>query len=76
MSKTWTIILFTRLEFLSNWGASLLEDGLVVGALWLAYQHPLWFGGALLVTVVFTGSCFDFFSCGFSARAHLACRVG
>jgi hypothetical protein len=42
----------TSPEPFSNWGASLLEDGLVVGALWLAYQYPLVFGVALLVTVV------------------------
>lgn len=42
----------TSPEPFSNWGASLLEDGLVVGALWLAYQHPLVFGVALLVAVL------------------------
>jgi len=42
----------TSPEPFSNWGASLLEDGLVVGALWLAYQHPLVFALALLVTVL------------------------
>jgi hypothetical protein len=42
----------TSPEPFSNWGASLLEDGLVVGALWLAYEYPLVFGVALLVTVV------------------------
>ena len=39
-------------EPVSNVLASLLEDGLVVGALWLATQHPLAFGVALVVAVV------------------------
>jgi hypothetical protein len=42
----------TSPEPFSNWGASLLEDGLVVGALWLAYQHPLVFALALSVAVL------------------------
>jgi hypothetical protein len=39
-------------EPLSNWGLSLLEDGLVVGVVWLATQHPVAFGIALVVMVV------------------------
>ena len=42
----------TSPEPFSNIGASLLEDGLVVGAVWLATTHPLVFGGVLVVTVV------------------------
>ena len=38
----------------SNVAVSLLEDGLVVGALWLAVQHPLLFAVALGVTLVLT----------------------
>ena len=36
----------------SNVAASLLEDGLVVGALWLATNHPLIFGVLLIIAVV------------------------
>lgn len=39
-------------EPFSNVAMSLFEDGLVVGAVWLATQHPLVFG-VLLVIVVF-----------------------
>jgi len=42
----------TSPEPFSNWLASLLEDGLVVGIVWLATQHPVAFGVALLVMVV------------------------
>jgi hypothetical protein len=31
---------------------SLVEDGLVVGAVWLATNHPIAFGVLLLITVV------------------------
>jgi hypothetical protein len=44
----------TSPEPFSNVAVSLLEDGLVVGALWLATQHPLLFGIALFITLVFT----------------------
>jgi hypothetical protein len=44
----------TSPEPFSNVAVSLLEDGLVVGALWLAVQHPLLFGAALVVTLVLT----------------------
>lgn len=39
-------------EPFSNVGASLLEDGLVVGALWLATQHPLVFAVLLCIVVI------------------------
>ncbi|MGP1629376.1 MAG: DUF4126 domain-containing protein [Giesbergeria sp.] len=42
----------TSPEPFSNWGLSFLEDGLVVGVVWLATQHPVAFGFALLVMVV------------------------
>ena len=42
----------TSPEPFSNLGMSLLEDGLVVGALWLATQHPLVFGVLLVIVVV------------------------
>ncbi len=42
----------TSPEPFSNWLASLFEDGLVVGVVWLATQHPIAFGVTLLVMVV------------------------
>ncbi len=42
----------TSPEPFSNWGASFLEDGLSVGAIWLAINHPLVFGVALVVVLV------------------------
>ena len=42
----------TSPEPFSNLLASLLEDGLVVGAVWLATHHPLLFGVVLAVVVV------------------------
>ena len=42
----------TSPEPFSNWLASLFEDGLVVGVVWLATQHPIAFGAALLVMVL------------------------
>ena len=42
----------TSPEPFSNWGLSFLEDGLVVGVVWLATQHPLTFGVALVVTLL------------------------
>lgn len=42
----------TSPEPLSNVAVSLLEDGLVVGALWLATNHPLIFGVLLIIAVV------------------------
>lgn len=42
----------TSPEPFSNVGMSLAEDGLVVGALWLAVQHPLAFAIALVVALI------------------------
>ena len=42
----------TSPEPFSNIGMSLLEDGLVVGGLWLATTHPLLFGIALAIALV------------------------
>ena len=42
----------TSPEPFSNWLASLFEDGLVVGIIWLATQHPVAFGVALVVMLV------------------------
>jgi hypothetical protein len=42
----------TSPEPFSNIGISLLEDGLVPAALWLAYAHPLAFFGALALMLV------------------------
>ncbi|RYF07122.1 MAG: DUF4126 domain-containing protein [Comamonadaceae bacterium] len=42
----------TSPEPFSNWGLSFFEDGLVVAVVWLATQHPVLFGGALIVMVV------------------------
>ncbi|MDP1684028.1 DUF4126 domain-containing protein [Hydrogenophaga sp.] len=39
-------------EPFSNIAMSLVEDGLVVGAVWLATNHPIAFGVLLLITVV------------------------
>ncbi len=44
----------TSPEPFSNIAVSLVEDGLVVGALWLATQHPLVFAIALAITLVLT----------------------
>jgi len=45
----------TSPEPFSNVAVSLLEDGLVVGAMWLATQHPLVFGVALVIMLVLMG---------------------
>ena len=42
----------TSPEPFSNWGLSFLEDGLVVAVVWLATQHPLWFGVALAFMLI------------------------
>lgn len=42
----------TSPEPFSNWGASLLEDGVSIGAVWLAINHPLVFAIALAVVLV------------------------
>lgn len=41
----------TSPEPFSNWGLSFFEDGLVVAVVWLATQHPVAFGVALVVMV-------------------------
>ena len=45
----------TSPEPFSNIAVSLFEDGLVVGALWLATQHPFIFGIALVIMLVLMG---------------------
>jgi hypothetical protein len=45
----------TSPEPFSNLAASLVEDGLVVGAVWLATLHPLVFCIVLLITVALLG---------------------
>jgi hypothetical protein len=42
----------TSPEPFSNVGVSLAEEGLVVGALWLAFEHPLLFFVALVLALV------------------------
>ena len=42
----------TSPEPFSNWLASLVEDGLVVGVVWLATQHPVAFGVALVLMLM------------------------
>ena len=42
----------TSPEPFSNWGLSFFEDGLVVAVVWLATQHPLVFGAALLLMLL------------------------
>ncbi|NMM79208.1 DUF4126 domain-containing protein, partial [Acidovorax sp. SRB_24] len=42
----------TSPEPFSNWLLSFFEDGLVVGVVWLATQHPVWFGAALAVMLL------------------------
>ena len=42
----------TSPEPFTNIGVSLAEDGLVVAALWLAVQHPVVFGFALVVVLI------------------------
>ncbi|MFT3812643.1 MAG: DUF4126 domain-containing protein [Acidovorax sp.] len=41
----------TSPEPFSNWGLSLMEDGMSVGAVWLATQYPVAFGVALVVVL-------------------------
>lgn len=42
----------TSPEPFSNWGLSFLEDGMVVAVVWLATQHPVLFGFALLFAII------------------------
>jgi len=41
----------TSPEPFSNWGLSFLEDGLAVGMIWLALQHPLFFTLVLVMVL-------------------------
>jgi hypothetical protein len=63
----------TSPEPFSNVAMSLVEDGLVVGAVWLATDHPLVFGVLLLIAVVLmwivTWMLFKFLRAAFR-RAH------
>ncbi len=53
MAKTTTrAAINTSPEPFSNVAMSLVEDGLVVGAVWLATQHPVVFGILLVIAVV------------------------
>lgn len=42
-------VINTSPEPFSNWGASFLEDGLVISGLWLAWAHPMVFALLLLI---------------------------
>jgi hypothetical protein len=42
----------TSPEPITNVGASFFEEGLVMGGMWLAIQHPILFGLALSITLV------------------------
>ncbi|MBR9828516.1 MAG: DUF4126 domain-containing protein [Oceanospirillales bacterium] len=46
------VMINTSPEPLSNWTASFAEDLLVIGGLWAALNHPLWFLAALVAFVV------------------------
>ncbi|GAB2831593.1 hypothetical protein GCM10027276_37260 [Comamonas piscis] len=53
VAKTTTrAVINTSPEPFSNWGASLLEDGVSIAAVWLAINHPLVFAIALAVVLV------------------------
>jgi hypothetical protein len=41
----------TSPEPFSNWGLSFLEDGLVVGMVWLATNHPVLFAVVLVAVL-------------------------
>ena len=43
----------TSPEPFSNWAASFTEDAMVLGGIWIAFQHPLVFLAALLVFLAF-----------------------
>ena len=68
----------TSPEPFSNVFASLVEDGLVVGAVWLATTHPLVFGVVLAVTVVLmwvvTVSLFRFLRAVFRRVSAFFCQ--
>lgn len=46
------VLINTSPEPVSNWTASFSEDLLVIGGLWTALNHPLWFFGGLLLFIV------------------------
>jgi hypothetical protein len=46
------VLINTSPEPVSNWTASFSEDLLVIGGLWTALNHPLWFLGGLLLFIV------------------------
>ncbi len=45
------VVINTSPEPLSNWTASFSEDLIVIGGLWTALNHPLWFLGALILFI-------------------------
>lgn len=45
------VLINTSPEPVSNWTASFSEDLLVIGGLWTALNHPLWFLGGLLLFI-------------------------
>lgn len=47
-------VINTSPEPVSNWGASFTEDAIVLGGLWLAFQHPLVFIGLLICIIALT----------------------
>lgn len=46
------VMINTSPEPLSNWAASFSEDLLVIGGLWAALNHPLWFLAGLLLFIL------------------------
>lgn len=46
------VLINTSPEPVTNWTASFSEDLLVIGGLWTALNHPLWFLGALVLFVL------------------------
>lgn len=46
------VLINTSPEPVTNWTASITEDLMVLGGIWAALNHPLWFLGALLVFIV------------------------
>lgn len=45
------VLINTSPEPLTNWTASFSEDLLVIGGLWTALNHPLWFLGGLILFI-------------------------
>ncbi|GAA0689147.1 DUF4126 domain-containing protein [Marinobacterium maritimum] len=46
------VLINTSPEPVTNWTASFSEDLLVVGGLWTALNHPLWFLGGLILFIL------------------------